>query len=90
MLGKHILGEILQTLGCLIPYDDGDGNIIVNDKHNGREIASSLKILVATTKGHYHRPHINELCTNVAGQYGRAQRILAFRLFFFFSFCREQ
>ena len=75
---KHIIGVILQSGEVWIVYEE-NGNYDSSNEHHGIAIAREMESLMEKIPKKYPSLNFGILCTDDAGQYARARRILAVR-----------
>eukprot|EP00918_Siedleckia_nematoides_P065076 GHVU01141478.1.p1 GENE.GHVU01141478.1~~GHVU01141478.1.p1 ORF type:complete len:741 (-),score=98.90 GHVU01141478.1:997-3219(-) len=76
---EHVFGVVVGCGGASFALDDGAGNRETGDQHHGLATAELLEQILgsaAETVG----VRVRALCTDEAGENGRAKRILALRL----------
>jgi hypothetical protein len=76
----HIVGVILHSGQHWLTYLDDDSNVNECDRHNGIIVAAKMESLLIRICKQYPHLKFRAVCTDDAGQYTRARRILSLRL----------
>lgn len=74
----HITGIILQGDNVWVTFDD-NGNVNTSDVHHGIMVAQEMEEIMNRVQNAHPDLRFRAICTDDAGQYGRARRILALR-----------
>lgn len=76
---KHIIGVILQSDSKWVTFSDDSGNYDNSDVHDGLAVAREIECIIDCVENMFSNLKFRAICTNDAGQYGRARKILAKR-----------
>ena len=76
---KHTIGVVLQSGNKWITHANDNGNYDKSDVHHGIAVAREIKSIMNNVTNAYKNIKFQAICTDDAGQYTRARRILSKR-----------